>query len=179
MLPPERWESAPRDPNTYPCYGRCRGERGEKGGECWWAGKGGVGRGESGRVLDDDGGGVAAGNRRRAMGGVPRARTSIGNPGVSGRKGGRGRELIKGNSTHHDLRTVSRDNVNDGDVIPHVSVVASAVGAVPAWPSVELHDVGVGNSWDHQSSMTTTPLALPSSWGALPVIIVVFAATRP
>ena len=37
------------------------------------------GRGEGGRALDDDGGGVAAGEPRRAMGGVPRARTSMGN----------------------------------------------------------------------------------------------------
>ena len=36
-------ESALMDPNTYPCYWRGRGERGEKGGACWRAGKGGVG----------------------------------------------------------------------------------------------------------------------------------------
>ena len=138
-------------------------------------GKGGVGRGEGGREFDDDGGGVAAVSRRRAMAGVPRARTNMGNRGVSGRMW----VLTRSNSTPHDLITVSCDNGNDEDIIPHVPVVASAVGVVPAWPAVELRDVGVGVGWDRQSSTTTTPLALPSSCGTLPVVVVVFGAARP
>ena len=111
-------ESAPRDPNTYPCYRRGRGESREKGGECWRAGKGGIVEVEGGRLDDDEGGGMAAENRRRMMGGVLGPRTSTGNGGVSERKSGRGRELTSGSSTPHDLSTVSCDNETDGDVIP-------------------------------------------------------------
>jgi hypothetical protein len=103
----------------------------------------------------------------------------MGNQGVSGRKGGRGRELTGGNNTPHDLGTVSRDNKNDGDVVPHVPVVASAVGAVPACPAVELRNVSVGVGWGHHRSTKTTQLALPSSWGALPVVVFIFVATHP
>ena len=86
--------------------------------------------------------------------GSPEPRTSMGNRGVSRRKGGRGRELTGGNSTHHDLRTVPRDNENDGDVVPHVPIVASAVGAVPTSPAVEFREVGAGAGFDCQNLTT-------------------------
>ena len=86
------------------------GSAGRKG-ERARAGNGGVERGEGGRALDDDGGGVARGYRRKAVGGVTQAQMSMGNQGVSGRKGGKGRELTGGNSTLDHLRTVSRNMV--------------------------------------------------------------------
>ena len=119
------------------------------------------------------------GNRRRAMVGVPRARTSMGNGWVSGEKGGRGRELTEDSNTPRDLKTVSCDNGNDRDVTLHVPVVGSAVGAVPTLPAVEFRDVGVGVGWARRRSTTTMPLALPSSWEVLPVVVVVFGAARP
>jgi hypothetical protein len=113
------------------------------------------------------------------MGEAPRPQTSTGNGGISKRKGGRGRELTASNSAPHDLSTVSRDHENDGDVIPHVSVVVSSVGVAPTGPAVEFCKVGVGVGWDRHNSTTTTPLALPSSWGALPVFVFGFGAARP
>ena len=74
---------------------------------------------------------MAAGNRRRMMGGVLQPRTSTRNWVISERKGGRGRELTSGNSTPQHLSTASWDDGNDGDdgnVVGHVPVVGSAVG---------------------------------------------------
>ena len=113
------------------------------------------------------------------MGEVLRARTSMGNGWVSGRKGRRGRELTGDSNTPRDLKTVSCDNKNDGDVTLHVPVMGSTVGAVPSPPAVEFCDVGVGVGWARRRSTTTMPLALPSSWGALPIVVVVFGAGRP
>ena len=120
-----------------------------------------------------------AGNRRRAMGGVPRARRAWEMGGVSGRKSGRGRELTAGNSSPQDLSTVSWDNQTNRDVVQHVTVVSSAVGAVPTSPAVEFREVGAGAGFDRQSSTTTTHFGLPSSWEALPVVVFVFGAVRP
>ena len=146
---------------------------------CWGAGKGGVGEVEGGRPDDDDGGRTVAENCRRMIGGVLPPKTSTRNGGVSERKGGRGQELTAGNSTPQHLSTVSWDNENDGDVVPHVSVVRSNVGAVPTSPTVEFREVGAAACWDRQSSMTTLPLALPLRRGGLPVVSFVFGAMRP
>jgi hypothetical protein len=87
----------------------------------------------------------------------------MGNGVVSERKGGRRRELTGGSSAPNDFSKVSWGKKNDGDVIPYVPVVVSAVGAVPTSPAVEFRDVGAGACWGHQSSTTMTPLGLPSS----------------
>ena len=97
------------------------------------------------------------------MGEVLRARTSMGNGWVSGRKGGRGRELTAGNSAPQHLSTASWDDENDGNVIPHVSVVGSDVGADPTSPAVKFRKVGAGTSWTRQSSTTMLQLGLLSS----------------
>ena len=65
------------------------------------------------------------------------------------------------------------------DVIPYVPAMVSAVGAVQTSPSVEFRDLGAAAGWDLQSSTRTTPLTLPSPWGALTVVVVVFGAMRP
>ena len=90
-----------------------------------------------------------------------------------------GRELTVGNSSPQDLSTVSWDNETDGDIVPHVTVVGSAVGAVPTSPAVEFCEVGAGASFDCQISTTTPPLGLPSSWWALPVVVFVLGIVRP
>jgi hypothetical protein len=90
----------------------------------------------------------------------------------------RGQELIASNSAPHDLSTVSRDNKNDGDVIPDISIIVSSVGAAPTDPAVEFCEVGVGVSWDRHNSTTTMPLVLSSSCGALPVVVFGFSTVR-
>jgi hypothetical protein len=80
---------------------------------------------------------------------------------ISEIKRGRGRKLTGGSSAPHDLRTVSGGSKNDGNVVPHVPVVVTAVGAVPASPAVEFRAVGADAGWDRQSSTTRPPLALP------------------
>jgi hypothetical protein len=143
-----------------PTIGEVVGGAGRVLGGYWGAGKGGVGEVEGGQPDDDDGGEMVAENRRRMMGGVLLPKASTGNGGVSERKGGRGRELTCGSSAPNDFSTVSWGNKNDGNIVPHVPVMASAVGAVPTSPAVEFCEVGAGAGWDHQSSTTPPPLAL-------------------
>jgi hypothetical protein len=92
----------------------------------------------------------------------------MGQGGVSERKRREGAGTHRRQRRPHDLRTASRDNKKDGDVVLYVPVEGSAVGAVPARPAVEFREVGAGAVWDRQNSTTTTLLALPSSWGGSP-----------
>jgi hypothetical protein len=130
-------------------------------GEYWGVGKGGVGEAEGGQPDDDDRGEMAVENHRSMIGGVLQPKTSTVNGGVSERKGGRGRELNFGSSAPNDLSMVSWGNKHDGNVVPHVQVVASTVGAAPISPAVEFCEVGAGAGWEHQSSTKTTPWVLP------------------
>ena len=145
----------------------------------WGARKGGVEEAEGGWLANDNGGQMAERNCRRMMGGVPRPRTSMGNGMVRERKGERGRELTTGNSNPQDLKTVSWNNGNDGNIVRHVPVMGSAVGVVPISPTVEFREVSAGAGWERQSSTMTPPLGLPLRRWGLPVFIFVSGAKRP
>jgi hypothetical protein len=134
---------------------------------------------EGGQAVDDDGGGKWAGRRRWMMGGATRPQTSMRNGMVSERTSERGWELTGGGSAPKDLSTVSWDNKDDGDVFPDVPVVGSAVVTVPTTPDVEFRNFDAGVGWDRQSSTTTAPFGLPSSWEVLLVFIFVYGAMRP
>ena len=113
------------------------------------------------------------------MGGAPDPKQAWERVGSVRERVGEGRNSPYSNSAPHGLSTASCDNKDNGDVVPHISVVVSGIGAAPTNSAVQFRGVSVGIGGVCGNSTTMTPLALLSLWGALPVVVIVFRVMRP
>jgi hypothetical protein len=78
-----------------------------------------------------------------------------------------------------DLTTASCNDDIGTDATKDVPIVVSTAIAVQIGPAIEFREVGGGGDCDRRNLTTTTPLALPSSWVAVLVVVFEFGAVRP